>query len=246
MKTWIKLLSASLFSIGVAYAAPQTANQSAEDTLKAKLGNNFPQLPVKSVNSTPLPGIYEVLADQRIIYTNAEGKYFLVGNLIDLAAQKNLTEQREQVLKAIDVSQLPLDQAIQHIKGKGERNLYIFTDPDCPYCHKLEAELATLDNVHIYIFMFPIASLHPNATGISQQVWCSKNQYTAWTDYTLKQKMPTATNTCDNPVAKNIELAKRLNVSSTPTLFLSNGHRISGAIPATELELLMKTAEEKK
>lgn len=246
MKTWIKFLTASLLSIGVAYAAPQPKNQSAENTLKAKLSKDFPQITVKSVSNTPLPGIYEVYTDQRIVYTNTEAKYFLVGNLIDLAAQKDLTEEREQTLKAINVSQLPLNQAIQHIKGKGERNLYVFTDPDCPYCHKLDAELEKLDNVRIYTFMLPIPSLHPNATRISEQVWCSKDQHTAWTDYTLKQKMPTASNTCKNPIAKNIELGKRLEVTSTPTLFLSNGHRISGARAASDLEILMQQAVEKK
>lgn len=267
MKTWMTLLTASIISLGIAHAAtaqsstaqsntdqinntsPAALNsqttQGIESVLKTKLIKDFPQLNIKSVSKTEMPGIYEVYTNQRIVYTNAEGKYFLVGNLIDLAAQKNMTEQREQTLTAIDVKQLPLKQAIKYVKGKGERTLYVFSDPDCPFCHKLDAELAKLDNVRIYTFMFPLVQLHPEATEIAQRVWCSKDQYTAWTDYTLKQKKPTATADCKNPVAQNIALAKTLDITSTPTVFLSNGHRISGVKAAAELDLLMNEAAQK-
>lgn len=175
----------------------------------------------------------------RIVYTNEQGRYFMVGSLIDLPEQKNLTEAREQILKRIDVKQLPLNQAIKQVKGNGKRVIYLFSDPDCPYCQKLEAELAKLNHVTVYLFMLPLKQLHPNAEHISKQVWCSKKPDQAWTDYTLHKKSPTAQANCDTPIEKNIELAQKLEITGTPTLFLQDGSRLSGAIAAAELEKML-------
>lgn len=232
MKTWLSILALSMASFTVAHADLAT--------LQKNLKTNFPELEISSVNTTQFKDIYEVFMGGRIVYTNDEAKYFFVGNLIDLPNQVNITEQRQQVLNSIDVSKLPLKQAIKKVKGNGQRVIYLFSDPDCPYCKKLDAELAKLDNITVYLFMNPIPSLHPNAEKISKQIWCSSNPYQAWTDYTLNAKDPTAKDSCNNPIEKNIELAKKLDVTGTPTFFLKDGRRVSGALPASELEMLLK------
>lgn len=231
MKTWLTLFSAVMLGMGTAQADIQV--------LKNNLQKNFPDMPAKSVHSTPLPDIYEVYMGGRIVYTNEQGRYFMVGSLIDLPEQKNLTEEREQILKRIDVSQLPLDQAMKQVKGNGKRVIYVFSDPDCPYCQKLEAELAKLNNVTLYLFMLPLKQLHPNAEQISKQVWCSEKPYQAWSNYILHKKLPTAQANCDTPIDKNIELAEHLEISGTPTFFLQDGTRHSGAIAAVELDKML-------
>ncbi|WP_220385580.1 DsbC family protein, partial [Klebsiella pneumoniae] len=82
-------------------------------------------------------------------YTNQDAKYFFVGNLVDIKQQKNMTEERIAELGKIDVKSLPLNQAIKYVKGKGERTLYIFSDPDCPYCQRLEQNMVGVDNVTV-------------------------------------------------------------------------------------------------
>lgn len=236
MKTWFTLLSLALFSI--------TAAQADIQSLEKNLQKNFPDMPAKSIHSTPLPGIYEVYMGGRIVYTNEQGRYFMVGSLIDLPEQKNLTEEREQILKRIDVKQLPLNQAIKQVKGNGKRVIYIFSDPDCPYCQKLELELAKLNNVTLYLFIMPLKELHPNAEAISKQIWCSKKPAQAWTDYTINKKQPSAKDSCETPIEKNIELAKKLEITGTPTLFLKDGTRLSGAIPADELDKMLDQLEQ--
>ncbi|WP_151804130.1 DsbC family protein [Acinetobacter bereziniae] len=235
MKIWLSLLSLSIFSFTSAHADIKTLEQN----LKTK----YPEIEVKSVQNSPIKDVYEVYMGGRIVYTNEEAKYFFVGNLIDLKEQKNLTAEREQTLKSIDVKALPLKQAIKHVKGKGERTIYVFSDPDCPYCQHLEKELKNVDNVTIYLFLYPITRLHPNAENVSQQIWCAKNPYQAWQDYTLDKKQPSSTKSCTTPVEKNIALAKTLNVDGTPTFFLQDGSRISGARDAGEIELLLKAVK---
>lgn len=232
MKAWLSILTLSLMTLNTAHADIQKLEQN----LKTK----YPEIPVKSVHSTPVKDMYEVYMGGRIVYTNEDAQYFFVGNLIDLKQQQNLTEAREQILNRIDVKSLPLEQAIKNVKGTGERVIYLFSDPDCPYCQHLEKELKNIDNVTIYLFLYPITRLHPNAATIADQIWCSKDQYQTWQDYTVDKKQPAKVKACKTPIEKNIQLAKKLEIDGTPTFFLKDGSRISGARDASEIELLLK------
>ena len=235
MKTWLSILSLSLMTLTTAHADIQTVQQN--------LKNNFPDIKVKSVNNSPVKDIYEVYMGGRIVYTNEDAKYFFVGNLIDLKEQKNITEERERVLTSIDVKSLPLNQAIKHVKGKGERVIYLFSDPDCPYCQSLEKELKNVDNLTIYLFLYPITKLHPNASTIANQVWCSKEQYQVWQNYVLNKIKPLNVKSCETPIEKNIQLAHTLAIDGTPTLFLQDGSRISGIRSTGEIELLLQAVK---
>lgn len=174
MKTKLATLMLSLAFFGSAHADVKTLEQN--------LKTNYPDLPVKGVYQSPVAGIYEVYTSGRIVYTNQDAKYFFVGNLVDIKQQKNMTEERIAELGKIDVKSLPLNQAIKYVKGKGERTLYIFSDPDCPYCQRLEQNMVGVDNVTVYVFLYPLTSLHPNAEKVSNQIWCSKNPSEAWTN----------------------------------------------------------------
>ncbi|WP_151723563.1 DsbC family protein [Acinetobacter ursingii] len=234
MKFLFSALTLSLFSISLSHANIATVQQN--------LKKNFPDIPVQSVQTTPLKDIYEVYMGGQIVYTNDDANYFFIGNLIDNKNQKNLTEDSLQKLEKIDVSTLPLDQAIKHVKGNGQRVLYLFSDPDCPYCQRLEKQMASIDNVTIYLFLYPLKGLHPNAENMATKIWCAKDQYAAWENYLLNKKQPTKAASCQTPIQKNLELGKRLKISGTPTMFLKNGNRITGAMEADELnQLLDKT-----
>nr|WP_324625908.1 DsbC family protein [Acinetobacter sp. MD2(2019)] len=212
-------------------------------TVAQNLKQNFPEIQVQSIQTTQIPNIYEVYMDGQIVYTNDEARYFFLGNLVDLKNKVNLTSEREQELTKIDVKTLPLQQAIKQVKGNGKRVMYLFSDPDCPYCHALEKELQNVDNVTIYLFLYPLTALHPNAEKVATQVWCAKAPYQTWENYVLNGTQPKATKTCNTPIAKNLELGKKLAVDGTPTFFLKNGHRISGARSASEINQLLDAAE---
>ena len=139
--------------------------QADENSIKAEFQQRFPSSPqVRSVTPTPLPGIYEVVVGNQIFYTDQGINYIFQGSLIDAKAHRNLTEERLQKITAIPFEKLPLNLAIKIVKGNGKRKLAIFEDPDCPYCKKLEQEaLPAIDNVTLYIFLYPIAQLHPAA-----------------------------------------------------------------------------------
>ena len=239
IKTWLSALTLGLLSLQTVHADGKTLEQNFKQ--------NYPDIPVTSVSQSPLAGIYEVYVGGKIIYTDENAKYLLFGNLLDVKNQKNLTEDRIAELNKIDVKQLPLDQAIKHVKGKGERTLYVFTDPDCPYCQKLEQYMPSIDNITVYIFLFPLKKLHPQAEVVANKIWCAKNQYNAWEDYMLRRKLAQNLVTCETPVQKNLTLGQNLQISGTPTMFLENGIRLSG-LPqnAQQMEQFLKEAHMKK
>ena len=65
-------------------------------------------------------------------------------------------------------------------QGNGSRKLIVYSDADCPFCHRLENEMKNLDNVTIYTFLFPIDGLHPDAANKSRKIWCAPDKVKAW------------------------------------------------------------------
>jgi thiol:disulfide interchange protein DsbC len=145
-------------------------------------------------------------------------------------------------LNKIDFAKLPLEDAVKMVKGNGMRKIAVFSDPNCPYCHKLEEELKAVDNVTVYTFLFPILS--PDSTSKSKSIWCSADRAKAWTGWMLDKRAPSAPGTCDTRVlTQNLELGRTLRVTGTPTVFLADGRRLPGAVSAERLEKEMSAVE---
>lgn len=216
-----------------------------EKEIRKSLQEKFPGMEVGAISKTPYGGLYEVVVDGQAAYISADGKYLVLGNVIDLQSKRNLTAERNAKLMTVKWSTLPLANAIKEVKGNGSRKLAIFSDADCPYCRKLEPELEKLTNVTIYTFLYPIEGLHPDAVPTSKKIWCEKDRLKAWKAYMLKGEEPKSKGDCANPVDETVALGAKLKVSGTPTLILENGQRIPGYIPADKLEQLLTAASRK-
>ncbi len=228
----ILLILASMLFATIAYAA-----DASEATVKAALLKKYPQIQLESVTKTPLAGIYEVFADGQIHYTDEKATYLFVNAMmIDTDKKTNLTEERMSKLTAINFDQLPLNLAFKRVKGNGSRKLAVFSDPDCPYCKRVEGDLAKLENVTIYTFLYPIDSLHPQARDKSKRIWCSADKVKAWDDALLRNVTPAASPNCDNPIDKTVELGMKYKVTGTPTLVFADGARVPGAISSEQME----------
>ena len=123
---------------------------------------------------------------------------------------------------------LPLDHAIKTVKGNGKRRLAVFSDPNCPYCKRLEKELTKITDVTIYTLLYPIlnGSL-PTATSI----WCSTDRLKAWDDFMLRDIAPTGKN-CETPLETLVQAGKKNGINGTPTLIFADGSIIPGMITA--------------
>lgn len=207
-----------------------------EADIKRILQEKFPGLDVASITRSPYFGLYEVFAGDQIIYTDAKVSYVMVGTVIDPNTRVNLTEERMQALKAINVADLPLDQAIKIVRGKGERKFVVFSDADCPYCKQLENTLAGMDNFTAYVLLYPIDQLHPDAARKSRMIWCSADRPKAWLDFMLKGNLPANDGSCETPLPQLQAVAKKYRVVATPTLVFMDGRVVPGALPRDRLE----------
>ncbi|WP_126448123.1 DsbC family protein [Sulfuricystis multivorans] len=235
----ITSLLASALCTGTSLAAGDTLKDTA---VLANLRQKYPSTVFKSVTATNLPGIYEVVMGKNVAYVEESGRYFLFGHLFDMQTQTDLTEGKimaEQVAK-IDFNSLPLKDAITIVRGDGSRKVAIFSDPDCPYCKQLENNIANLTNVTIYLFMFPIDQLHPQAKTKAVAVWCSADKAKAWEGLMRRNEIPTGS--CEHPIDRNVALAESLGINGTPTVILPDGSIIPGAPSAAKLEQMLNQA----
>lgn len=226
----------------IAAATVATAARSDDAAVRATLQRAFPQSPIQGISKTPVPGVLEAAIEGQVFYITADGRYILGGPLLDAKANRNLTEVRLEQINAIPFNSLPLDWAIKRVKGTGAHRIAIFEDPDCPYCKTLEQTLEGIDNLTVYVFLYPIDQIHPDATAKSKAVWCAKDRVKAWDDAMRTGTVPAGAADCDNPIAKIAAFAKRHRITGTPTTILADGRRLVGAVPRAELEAQLQKA----
>jgi len=214
-----------------------------EGEIRRILLEKFPGLEVVSVTKSPYFGLYEVFAGDQIIYTDPKVSYVMAGTVIDPATRMNLTEERLQSLKAINVAELPMEQAIKIVRGNGERKFVVFSDADCPYCKQLEHTLAGMDNFTAYVLLYPIDQLHPDAARKSRMIWCAADRPKAWLDFMLKGTLPGNDGSCETPLPQLQLVAQKYRVVATPTLVFMDGRVVPGALPKDRLEKELARAE---
>ena len=219
------------FALAAAFSLPSLADEaSVKKAVEAKLKGS-----VTSVARTPYLGLYEVYADGQIVYTDEKVSALLVGSLIDGKTMKNVTAERMQKLTAIKFSDLPLTLAVKQVRGDGKRVFASFEDPNCGYCKKMAKEIAKLDNVTIYTFLYPILS--PDSLEKSHQIWCAADRAKAWNDWMVEGKAPGGKGDCDTTAIRTtLETGRKLAINGTPTIFFSDGERVPGAVPLARIE----------
>jgi thiol:disulfide interchange protein DsbC len=123
------------------------------------------------------------------------------------------------------------------VRGNGQGQVVVFSDPGCGYCKQLEPELAQIDNVTVYTFLLPFQG---EARPIA--IWCATDRAKAWQRFML-QGDATALKTaaiCEHPVGRNLALAQRLGVQATPTLVWADGSRTEGYVDHQVIQARLK------
>jgi thiol:disulfide interchange protein DsbC len=222
------------------------AVQADETSVKNAFIAKFPKANVESVRKLPELDLYEIVVPRGdepiIIYTDEGFRFMMQGSLVETKGMVDLTEKTRNKLTAIDFDSLPLGSAIKKVKGNGSRKIAVFSDPDCPFCKRVEQEFEKMNDVTIYVLLYPIEQLHPKAPERSRAIWCSGNRLKAWDEYMLKGVAPTAKGDCANPVADIVDFGKKRGITGTPTLIFQDGSRIPGALTAAQIEVQLQGA----
>ncbi len=229
-------------------AAQQNASQPAaasapagspEAAIRSKLTQTYGNqgLEIISINPAPVSGLYEVfVSGNQLVYMTADGRYMFTGDLIDVNSRSNLSEARRDELNRIDYAALPFDSAIKEVRGNGKLQVAVFSDPDCPFCRRLEKEFEQMTDLTIYNFMMPIPDLHPAAEAKAVRIWCSSDRTAAWTGWMRKGTVPPESTGCENPVRDTMALGNRFGFNGTPTIVFPNGKIVAGYMQKEALQ----------
>ena len=242
MKNKILIIVSSIalaFSMHV-NAQNQAISGATEKTIIQGLGKIIPNLPaINEVTHTPIKGIYEVRhSDSQIFYVTEDLNFMLQGNIIDNKNKTNLTQERLMKLNAIDFKTLPLKDSFTIVKGNGQRKIAVFEDPNCGYCKQFEKEIQKLQNVTVYVFLYPV--LGSDSITKASNVWCSKNREKVWTDWMLNAVPIPDAKCADTPLERNTNFGKLNKINGTPSIIFEDGLRIPGFLTAVQIEEKLK------
>jgi thiol:disulfide interchange protein DsbC len=233
-----RIFAALLMTFALFAAAPAQASEAA---VRQAFLARFPGASIDSITRMPMGGLYEIVFEGQIVYTDEKVSYVMSGNLFDLRGntERNLTRERMSQITAQTLAKSH-DGAIKRVKGNGKRVIYTFEDPNCGYCKELQKEFAKMSDVTIYTFLIPILS--PDSAEKSKAIWCSRDRARAWDDAMLKGTIAAgAKKDCDTPLDKNMQLAQRFGIRGTPAIYLANGQQIGGYVPQDKIEQALNT-----
>lgn len=208
-----------------------------EAAIRKAIVERMPNAPkIDEVRPAAMPGLWEIRIGNEIRYTDATGSYLIEGELIDLKAKKNLTEERVTQLNRVDFTALPFKDALMWKNGSGKRRIAVFADPNCGYCKRFEKSLQELKDVTVYTFLIPI--LGGDSPEKTRAIWCAKDGANTWLAWMLRgEAPPKAPAACDDAaIERNLALSRKIRVNGTPAILLEDGNRIPGAVGAVELE----------
>jgi thiol:disulfide interchange protein DsbC len=234
----------SIFCVAIIFLFFINQSFADEASMKSAMAKKFPYAKLISISKTPYLGLYEVVFDDQLVYTDEKMNYLFSGNVIDMHTMKNLTEEREKQFYAIKFDALPLELAIKRVNGNGKRELAIFTDPNCTYCRNLEKEMVKLDNATVYFFIFPIL---PGSEEKARSIWCSPDRLKAWEDQMLRRIEPVLGSSCDTTALTKVsKLAKKMKITVTPTMVFEDGTIQPGSLPIEQLDNQLTASSSKK
>jgi thiol:disulfide interchange protein DsbC len=201
--------------------------------------NLFPPQ-VEVIEAKDLGSLYELVVKEpsrgkEVYYVTKDGAYLIAGGNLISGEKVNLTQKRREEVNQVDVSKLPLKDAIAIKRGNGAKKLIMFTDVDCPFCRRAYDWLKSQTNYTLYIFFFPL-DMHPKSPEKSVEILCSKNQETAIENAQSDKEI--GSQKCEageKLLAGHKTIAGEIGVDGTPLFITDTGARITGLqIPALE------------
>ena len=214
-----------------ALAAPPAG----EAVLRERLAKALPGVELGGLRPAPVAGLYQLALGTDVIYVSADGRYMVLGDVVDLATKQNLSQRERGRLILAAIAGEPESRMLVIGPAKARRTLTVFTDVECPYCAKLHLEVPKLTaaGVKVRYLFYPRAGIGSSSYKKSVAVWCAEDRVAAIG--IAKAGGPLPMKTCPNPVAEHLALGRRVGVRGTPMIVLDDGRVIPGYSPAERL-----------
>jgi thiol:disulfide interchange protein DsbC len=207
---------------------------------------------VKSVKEAPAKGLFELLVEkdnkQGIIFIDYGKKHLMQGMIVDLGTLKPVSSHAQDLpqpkqITSVDVSKIPVDKAVIMGNPKGSRKLFVFTDPDCPYCKKGHLELKKLaaiaPDVAIHVMLFPLP-MHPGAYDKCRTILETKSLDLMDKAFEGKDVPKPSKDSSKAAIEEIITFANANGISGTPTMVLPDGRIEVGMRDAETLKKMLE------
>lgn len=178
------------------------------------------------------------------LYLTPDADHVLVGSMLDGQGNNLTLTQLKQHLPEPEFAQAwPLLEKAAWIREGGpdaERVVYVFTDPDCPYCHAFWRASHGYLGQDVQVRNILVGVLTPTSFGKAAAILAAENPARAFSDHQSYGSKPL--NNIPAEIREKLEannrLMQQLGVQATPGLFYKDTQgkvrRIIG-MPATEL-----------
>jgi thiol:disulfide interchange protein DsbC len=208
----------------------------AEKLLKAAI----PDVKILEIRTAPVKSMWEIDVEANgkrgLVYLDFSKKYLFSGSIIDVAGMRNVTQERFSQINRVDVSKIPLKDALVLGLRNAKKRVIVFTDPECPFCARLHEEMkkvvAERKDIVFFIKMFPLPT-HKDAYEKAKAIVCAGSLSLLEDSFQHKPlpKPKCRTSAIDDSIA----LGKKIGVSATPTLIMPDGRMIAGGSDAKAL-----------
>jgi thiol:disulfide interchange protein DsbC len=247
---------AAALSVGVAQAqtgvaanpvaapasAPASANAKADP--RAVIVKKVGGIKLEDVRMSPVTGVYEVTRDSEISYLSADGRYAILGDMIDLESDDNISETRRRGIRARIIGTVPETEMLVFSPKDPKYTITVFTDIDCGYCRRLHSQINEYNRLGIrvrYLF-FPRTGPDTDSWHKAEAVWCASNRNDALTR--AKNGEDLKSPRCPTEIIKrDYELGQKLAVEGTPAIFLASGEMLPGYAPPGQLVKYLKSGK---
>src|SRR4030066_90743 len=177
------------------------------------------------------------------VYIDFSKQYLVSGQIIKLATRENITESRLMRLNAVDVSIIPLGNAIVIGNPEAKRKIIEFSDPDCHFCAKLhgEAKKAVAENPDVAFFVKLYSrNNNPKTVQKALSVLCGKKNAPKLLDDAFDGRKLPPPKGATSAAEETARLAARLQLRGTPRRILPAGRIVNGYREADTIVKLLK------
>ncbi|MBF0247335.1 MAG: DsbC family protein [Alphaproteobacteria bacterium] len=221
--------------------------------VRAALEIALPNTEISSVRKSVLPGLYELVTGNNLLYVEKSGRYALIGTLYDLQSHEDLTAKRRDELqltlqtdKPVDAplasipwGQLPKGAAVVENAGAPYK-LAVFADVNCPYCRRLAETLKGLPEVETHTYLM---TLWERSTAPTKVVLCATDKAAALHQaFKDALDMPPSTPCDTDALERTNAFAAEHGIAGTPFLVRFDGVTAAGLKSSEALLAWLKEA----
>lgn len=204
--------------------------------VREAVGRIAPGVPITTIQETPVAGIVEVHAGERVLYVSSDGLHAFDGALIDTKNGRDLTENSRALRRAQALAELPEKAKIRFGTADAAHRVTVFTAIDCGYCRKFHTQIGDYlaEGISVDYVLIPLGGTGSAADQVSRQVYCADDSQTAFTTATNGGTVD-APLSCPSGYSLAVATAAMLGISRTPTIVAPSGEILGGYLTPAQL-----------